>query len=643
VRDGDQPSSPSLYPRPVPAVGDQTSAAERAADPAGWAMPPGVREALHDVMLARRDVRRYRPDPVPPGILRRVLQAAHAAPSVGHSQPWRFIVVSDSAARDRAALLADRERARQADRLTPDRRRRLLDLYLEGIREAPLGIVVACDRRAPAAGVLGRATFPDADLWSCACAIQNLWLAARAEGLGTGWVTLFRPEDLAELVGIPGEVETLGWLCLGWPDERPPGPGLERAGWSARLPLEAVVLQDRWPREAPPAPASHLNTGDTGAAGDTGSRAGAGATGDTGAAGSRAGPGAAVQGPTRHAVAAVRDAADNRLCPPEALGLLDRYTDKVLALAGGRPAATGGTLVLVGADHPVAALGVSAYRPSVTGDVLRASVAGQSLGAVAAREAGLDVVVVDARPGTAPVPGALHVPAHGARGDLARADALAPGDAAALLETGRRLGAERARLGLVALGEVGVGNTTVAAALTAALLGLPAEASVGLGAGADTAMLAAKTAVVRAALTRAARSDGRGPLKVLAALGGADVAVLTGVTLGAAAAGVPVVLDGLLTSVAALVAVRLEPGVARMLVAGHRSREAAHGAVLTELGLEPLLDLRLRAGEGVGACLAVSLLRHGAALRHDVARTRTRTRTGPHPRRPAPRGTAPGR
>ena len=110
----------------------------------------------------------------------------------------------------------------------------MLDLKLEGLREAPVGIVVCCDRRVPGAGILGRATFPDADLWSCACAIENLWLTARAEGLGVGWVTLFPPAELAELLGLPEGVETLGWLCVGWPNERPPAPGLERAGWWTR-------------------------------------------------------------------------------------------------------------------------------------------------------------------------------------------------------------------------------------------------------------------------------------------------------------------------------------------------------------------------------------------------------------------------
>src|SRR3954453_10047026 len=228
----DMDAHPSArWPRPVPLIGDPTRAAERAADPSGWAFDDASVSALHAGIEGRRDVRQSRADPVPTELLRRVLAAGHSAPSVGHSQPWRFVVVTEQATRDRAAVLADRERLRQAELLTPDRRARLLDLQLDGIREAPVGVVVACDRRAPAGGVLGRATFPDTDLWSCACAIQNIWLAARAAGLGLGWVTLFQPADLAALLHLPDGVETLGWLCLGGPDERPPEPGLERHGW----------------------------------------------------------------------------------------------------------------------------------------------------------------------------------------------------------------------------------------------------------------------------------------------------------------------------------------------------------------------------------------------------------------------------
>jgi nicotinate-nucleotide--dimethylbenzimidazole phosphoribosyltransferase len=577
----------TVFPRPVPLIGDRTSASQRSADPTGWAFPGPDREALYRVIGARRDVRRFRPDPVPADVLDRVLGAAHAAPSVGHSQPWRFVVVSDDALRDRAAVLTDRERLRQAALLDPDAGRRLLDLQLEGVREAPLGVVVCCDRRSPAAGVLGRATFPDADLWSCAAAIENLWLAARAEGLGTGWVTLFRPDELAGLLGLPDGVVTLGWLCLGWPDERPPEPGLQRAGWSRRMPLADVVLTDRWPADAdaPPPPASRLRA------------------------------------PDQAAVVGARDRADRLLTPPGSLGVLDRAVDRVVAL--GRGGTTGGRLVLVAADHPVAARGVSAYEVRTTRDVAAAAVAGTALGVSAARAAGLGTTVVDAGVAGDPVPGAVAARPVGPRGDLVTAAALTGEDTAALLATGRRLGAEAAAAGLVLLGEVGVGNTTPAAALACGLLDLDPADVVGLGAGADSAMLDRKRAVVTAAVGRARDACpglAADPVRALGELGGPEIAVLAGVTLGAAGAGAPVVLDGFAASLAALVAVGLEPGVQACLVAGQRSRERGHEAVLQHLGLEPLLDLRMRAGEGAGAALAAGLLLQGLRMRRETAR-----------------------
>jgi nicotinate-nucleotide--dimethylbenzimidazole phosphoribosyltransferase len=549
------------WQRPVPLVGDTTSAADRSAAPAGWAFDEPTITALHNVLRARRDIRRYRPDPVPPAVLRQVLRAAHQAPSVGQSQPWRFIVIGSQPTRDRAALLADRERIRQADMLTAERRAMLLDLQLDGIREAPVGIVVACDRRTPATGVLGRASFADADMWSCACAVQNMWLAARAAGLGLGWVTLFQPADLAELLYLPDGVVTLGWLCLGWPDERPPEPGLERRGWSQRMPLDEVVLAERWPSAGEPAqPASHL------------------------------------AGPDQNAVVAGRDAGDDLLTVPDSLGVLDATVNRVLALSPVPPAR--GTLVVAAADHPVTRHGISAYQPSVTADVFDAITRGVSLGATVARQAGLDV---EARYARLAGPG----------GDLIDADAMTLEDAHCLVEQGQALGRRLAGRGLICLGEVGIGNTTVAAALSCALLGLQPDDAAGLGAGADTAIVRRKKEVIARAVARARATHGdrlSDPWVMVASLGGPEVALLAGVILGGAEYRVPVVLDGLVTSVAALLAVRAEPAVQSVLVAGQLSRERAHHAVLADLGLEPLLQLRLRSGEGVGACLAAQLL-----------------------------------
>ena len=583
----ENPSTSRRWDRPIPRIGDTTSSATRAADPTGWSLGDQVQQGLDIAIDTRRDIRRYRHDDVPKELVNTVLWAGHRAPSVGHSQPWRFIVVRDADIRDRAAVMADRERLRQAELLTPDRRAHLLDLQLEGIREAPVGIVVACDRRAPASGVLGRNTFTDADMWSCACAVENMWLTARAHGLGMGWVTLFQPEELAELLHLPNDVETLGWLCLGWPDERPPAPGLERRGWSRRVPLSDVTLADRWPADSaqPEAPVSALRQ--------------------------------TLHSPNRYQVVAAHDDADQLLTPPGSLGLLDQTLDRVEA-AGGTEI-TGGTLVLVGADHPVAHLGVTAFKASVTHDVMAASVAGTGLGVSTATAAGLSHLVVDA--GVAqPVQGARSVRIRGERGDLRHADAMTPVQVEALLRDGQALGAEASHDGLVCLGEVGVGNTTIATALACAMTGLDPDEAVGLGAGSDTAMVERKAEIIKAALTRT-HTDPNDPERLLAALGGPEFAVLAGVCLGAAEAGSPVVLDGLATSVAALIATKFSPGLHGWLVASQASREQVHQIVLAELGLEALMELRMRAGEGVGACFGAQMILTGLQVRRTAART----------------------
>jgi len=197
-------------------------------------------------------------------------------------------------------------------------------------------------------------------------------------------------------------------------------------------------------------------------------------------------------------------------------------------------------------------------------------------------------------------------------------DALEAADVERLMAAGARVGRRLAAAGFVALGEVGVGNTTAAAALAAALLGGDPDRLVGLGAGSDSAIVAAKRRAVRLALARARGASG--PASLLGALGGGELAVMAGVTLGAAAAGAVVMLDGMATCVAALVAVEIETAVASHLVAGQRSREAGHATVLGALGLEALLDLRLRAGEGAGAALAAGLLRSGLEVRASAAR-----------------------
>ncbi|MBJ7470105.1 MAG: nicotinate-nucleotide--dimethylbenzimidazole phosphoribosyltransferase [Solirubrobacteraceae bacterium] len=597
-------------PRPATPEGfDASRAAQRAADPRGWRFDDDALAAVHRVIAERRDIRRFRPDAVPDDVLHRVLESAHRAPSVGLMQPWRFVVVRSVQTRSAVRQLAQRERIRQADRFD-ERARHFLDQKIEGVVEAPLGVVVCCDHGDDAVEVLGRGTIPETDIYSTACAVQNLWLAARAEGLGIGWVSFYDPDDLQSLLALPPRVEPVAYLCVGWPDERPVRPGLEAAGWSARTPLEAVVMQERWeerPAAIPPALRRSTPEGPPDRAPVPGS--------------DRASD--VVPAPDRAAQIAVRDRADQLIRPAGSLGALDGALERWATITGSAPPAHLRAGVLVAAaDHGHAARGTSLFGSQVSGQVAAAAARGESAVGVLAGRGGHVLRVVDVGLSGDTPHGVESAKVRRSTVDLLEGPAMTSAEHAQAWATGERIVGELAAGGvdLIVLGEIGIGNTTTAAVLAAAWCGRSPDQVVGRGTGVDAAGLDRKRAVVGQALVRhqsvIASQD---PDAILAAMGGLEFSLLAGACTEAARRRLPVLLDGFATGVAAIGAVRREQLVGEVLIAAHRSAEPAHAAVLEHLGLEPLLDLRLRLGEASGALLALPLLEAAGALHAGMA------------------------
>ncbi|MDQ2079824.1 5,6-dimethylbenzimidazole synthase [Xanthobacteraceae bacterium Astr-EGSB] len=205
------------------------------------------REAVYKCIFGRRDVRgQFLPDQVPDDVLARILRAAHHAPSVGFMQPWDFIVVRDSGIKRRlrdAFAVANEEAAAMFE---DERQRAYRTLKLEGIVEAPVGVCITCDRNRSGPVVIGRTHQPEMDLYSAVCAVQNLWLAARAENIGVGWVSIIRPDDLRTALAIPPSIQPIAYLCVGYVSHFFPKPELEAAGWLPRIPLADAVRIDRW-------------------------------------------------------------------------------------------------------------------------------------------------------------------------------------------------------------------------------------------------------------------------------------------------------------------------------------------------------------------------------------------------------------
>ena len=328
-----------------------------------------------------------------------------------------------------------------------------------------------------------------------------------------------------------------------------------------------------------------------------------------------------------------RDHAAKRLAalatPPGALGRLGDAAVWLASCQGQVPPAPleRVRLVIFAGDHGVAAHGVSAFPPAITGAMVRTFLTGRAGVSALAKAHGVDVRVldlgVDEDFDDLDEATRAALTAHKVRrgsGAIHLEDALTPEDTRRALDAGAAVAREEIRAGaqLLLSGDMGIGNTTPASAMVAAGLGLPAIEVVGRGTGISDDALVQKAAVVDAALTRAGDRTAD-PVDTLTALGSADLAATTGYLLAAAQDGVPVLLDGLMSVACALTADRIEPGAAAWYAAGHRSTEPAQSLALEKLGLEPLLDLGLRLGEGSGAVAAVPVLRSASAVLRDVA------------------------
>ena len=331
---------------------------------------------------------------------------------------------------------------------------------------------------------------------------------------------------------------------------------------------------------------------------------------------------ARIAEPDEASAAAARRALDAKTKPRGSLGRLEELACQVAAVRrqaqpGPEPAA----VVVVAGDHGLAEEGVSAYPQEVTAQMLANFAAGGAAICVLASAAGARLVVVDAGVrGDVRIEGVLDRRLGAGTANASRGPAMTRAQAVRALETGIELAEQLAAdgTGLLALGDMGIGNTAVSSAVVACLLGRDPEALVGRGTGVDDEGLRAKVAAVRRALEVNA-PDPADPVGVLAAVGGFEHGVLAGLALGAAAARVPVVLDGVITGAAALLAARIAPAARGAMIASHRSPEPAHAPVLAALGLAPLLDLGLRLGEGSGAALALPLVNAALLVLRDMA------------------------
>jgi 5,6-dimethylbenzimidazole synthase len=200
------------------------------------------RDQLAELFAWRRDVRRFRPDPVAPELIRRLLDQTGLAPSVGLSEPWRFVMVESGEARAAALSNFEATNAEALEGYDGDQQQLYATLKLSGMRDAPVQIAIFCDEATAQGSGLGAQTMPETRRYSVVCAVMQLWLSARAEGLGAGWVSILDPAQLGRDLDVPGNWRLIAYLCLGWPEEEHADAELERAGWEDRLGVDNRIL-----------------------------------------------------------------------------------------------------------------------------------------------------------------------------------------------------------------------------------------------------------------------------------------------------------------------------------------------------------------------------------------------------------------
>ncbi|WP_329130157.1 nicotinate-nucleotide--dimethylbenzimidazole phosphoribosyltransferase [Streptomyces sp. NBC_01476] len=559
---------------------------------------PAVRDAVHRVMRERRDIRNgFRSDPIPHDVLLRVLEAAHTAPSVGHSQPWDFVVIRSEKTREKMHELAMHQRDAYAKSLPKARARQFRELKIEAILDTPVNIVVTADPTRGGRHTLGRHTQPQMAPYSSALAVENLWLAARAEGLGVGWVSFFDERQMVTELGLPEHLEVVAYLCVGYVDEFPDEPELMQAGWSKRRPLSWVVHEEEYGNRALPGEEPHDLLDET------------------------------LRGIRPLDAKALGEAWERQkrmTKPAGALGMLEIISAQLSGLSRQcpPPIPEPAAVAIFAGDHGVHAQGVTAWPQEVTGQMVANFLGGGAVCNAFANQVGAEVCVIDVGvaselPST---PGLLPRKVRPGTADFTQGPAMSREEALRAIEVGIETARDLVSAGNKALltGEMGIANTTASAVLISVFTGAdPAEVT-GRGTGINDEMHARKIEVVRRAL-ELHRPDPADPIAVLAAVGGLEHAAMVGLLLGAAALRTPVILDGVSAGAAALVARAIAPEVLAACIAGHRSAEPGHVAALTTLGLRPLVDLDLRLGEGTGALLALPLVQSAARVMHEVA------------------------
>ncbi|EPG74425.1 5,6-dimethylbenzimidazole synthase BluB / nicotinate-nucleotide--dimethylbenzimidazole phosphoribosyltransferase CobT multi-domain protein [Leptospira fainei serovar Hurstbridge str. BUT 6] len=536
--------------------------------------------SVYKAIYSRRDIRAYTSNPIDEDIIYRLLDAAHHAPSVGFMQPWNFVIIQDASIRKRIYDHFIDVNERAANLYQDDRKVKYSSLKLQGILDSPVNILFTCDRNRDGQNVLGRSTNKDTDIYSTCLAVQNFWLAARAEGLGAGWMSILESEFIRELLEIPENVLPIAYMTLGKPVWTPKEPMLESVGWKHRENLSDLVFKDKWGIKYNPYSLNRDIAKET-------------------------------------FPISSQERLDSLTKPKQSLGFIEECIIKIANTQKKQfPSSKEKAIFLFAGDHGIVSEGISAYNSDVTAQMMYMYIAGGAAINSIARKNRIDLVLFDMgiNHDFNNAPGMKHLKIRNGTRNFLEETAMTQEEAGLAFENGkdvvRKLGT---KYDMIGLGEMGIGNTTASTAIASVLLNKDPLTLTGAGTGIGNSTLLKKIEIIQKGISKHG-SRTLNEWQALVCFGGYEIAAMVGVIEEAYSLGIPVVLDGMITSVAALIAYRRNPGIVSVLIAGHISREPAHRFILNELGLRPVLDLNLSLGEGSGSALAMGILDTGCVL-----------------------------
>ena len=545
---------------------------------------------LDDILRARRDTRHFTSEAIPDEVLERALHAGHMAPSVGLTDATRFYVIKAQEVKLEIKKLFQKYNQKAASQIEEEAQKAAYAaLKMEAIVDTPLGLVVCYDRSVLNSFTIGTIASNDTIKFSAVCAVQNIWLSLTEQGYSMGWVSILDYYQFKNLLGLPEDIEPLGYFCVGKPaTDYEQQPMLQQQGWKQKSAAPSVTEVEKVNQPITPAfeqPQVHT--------------------------------------PQNELLAAqLQHIIDHKTKPTGALGVLEN-----LALQIGKvfnstaPEIKHPHLVVFAADHGIAQHGVSAYPQEVTSQMVKNFMEGGAAINVFCKQHRITLKIVDAGinydfPPNLPI--IHHKMGRGTQSFL-HGPAMTPDQVHTCLHKGGEVTNSIYQVGCntIGFGEMGIGNTSTAAVLMSLLCNIPIEQCIGKGTGVVNEKLDKKQQILKQAVNN--YQGDQNSFYLMAHFGGFEILQMAGAMLQAKRNGMLILVDGFISSVAFLCAYKIDPKVKDNAVFCHQSDEEGHRLLLQTLDVKPLLQLNMRLGEGTGCAVAFPLLESATAFLNEMA------------------------